>query len=80
MAKQNYNKGMNTEGPHRQGDKGGKGGAIKKAGEDSSRALTNAKTGKGAGTLSGGESGGKHTGGTERMSKTNPTGKGSGNR
>lgn len=80
MAKQNFNAGMNTEGPHRQGEKGGKGGMIKKTGEDSGGSLTNAKSGKGAGTLSGGESGGKHTGGTERTSKMNPRGKGSGNR
>jgi hypothetical protein len=39
------------------------------------------KAGKGSGTLTGGESGGKHTGGTERANKgNNPSGKGSGNR
>jgi hypothetical protein len=39
------------------------------------------KGGKGAGTRSGGVSGGKHTGGTTREDKdANPRGKGSGNR
>ena len=38
------------------------------------------KSGKGAGTRSGGVSGGKHTGGTERPEKSSPDGKGSGDR
>jgi hypothetical protein len=42
---------------------------------------TTSKAGKGAGTKSGGVSGGKHSGGTTREDKTaNPRGKGSGNR
>ena len=32
MPKQNFNKGLKSSGPHRQGEKGGKGGEIKKAG------------------------------------------------
>lgn len=32
MPKQNFNAGLDSEGPHRQGEKGGKGGEIKKAG------------------------------------------------
>ena len=32
MPKQNFNKGLESSGPHRQGEKGGKGGDIKKAG------------------------------------------------
>ena len=32
MPKQNFNKGLESDGPHRQGEKGGKGGEIKKAG------------------------------------------------
>jgi hypothetical protein len=32
MPKQNFNAGLGTKGPHRQGEKGGKGGTIKKAG------------------------------------------------
>ena len=32
MPKQNFNKGLDSSGPHRQGEKGGKGGDIKKAG------------------------------------------------
>ena len=30
---QNFNKGLESSGPHRQGEKGGKGGDIKKAGK-----------------------------------------------
>ena len=33
MPKQNFNKGLESSGPHRQGEKGGKGGEIKKAGK-----------------------------------------------
>jgi hypothetical protein len=33
MPKQNFNKGLESEGPHRQGEKGGKGGDIEKAGK-----------------------------------------------
>ena len=33
MPKQNFNKGLESSGPHRQGEKGGKGGDIKKAGK-----------------------------------------------
>lgn len=79
MSKQNFNRGMNTEGPHRQGEKGGKGGSISKKGS-AGDGMTSGKAGKGAGSWHGGESGGKHTGGTERTSKQNPSGKGSGNR
>ena len=32
MPKQNFNKGLDSEGPHRQGEKGGKGGDTRKAG------------------------------------------------
>ena len=32
MPKQNFNSGLENEGPHRQGEKGGKGGDIAKAG------------------------------------------------
>ena len=32
MPKQNFNAGLETEGPHRQGEKGGKGGTRKKQG------------------------------------------------
>jgi hypothetical protein len=32
MPRQNFNKGLESEGPHRQGEKGGKGGEIEKAG------------------------------------------------
>lgn len=32
MPKQDFNAGLGTEGPHRQGEKGGKGGTIKKQG------------------------------------------------
>ena len=32
MPKQNFNSGLEDAGPHRQGEKGGKGGDIKKAG------------------------------------------------
>lgn len=32
MPKQNFNSGLENKGPHRQGEKGGKGGEINKAG------------------------------------------------
>jgi hypothetical protein len=32
MPKQDFNKGLGSSGPHRQGEKGGKGGEINKAG------------------------------------------------
>ena len=32
MPKQNFNKGLESEGPHRQGEKGGEGGDVRKAG------------------------------------------------
>ena len=32
MPKQNYNAGLESSGPHRQGEKGGKGGTVEKAG------------------------------------------------
>lgn len=32
MPKQNFNAGLESKGPHRQGEKGGKGGTVKKAG------------------------------------------------
>jgi hypothetical protein len=32
MPKQNFNAGLESKGPHRQGEKGGKGGEIEKAG------------------------------------------------
>lgn len=32
MPKQNFNEGLESEGPHRQGGKGGQGGDIRKAG------------------------------------------------
>jgi hypothetical protein len=33
MPKQNFNSGLESRGPHRQGEKGGEGGTIKKAGK-----------------------------------------------
>ncbi len=36
MPKQNFNAGSGSSGPHRQGEKGGKGGTIKKAGKSAS--------------------------------------------
>ena len=33
MPKQNFNSGLENNGPHRQGEKGGKGGDVAKAGE-----------------------------------------------
>jgi hypothetical protein len=33
MPKQNFNSGLESNGPHRQGEKGGKGGTIEKAGK-----------------------------------------------
>jgi hypothetical protein len=33
MAKQNFNSGLESRGPHRQGEKGGEGGTIKKTGK-----------------------------------------------
>ena len=35
MPKKNFNAGLESTGPHRQGEKGGKGGTIKKAGQSS---------------------------------------------
>jgi hypothetical protein len=32
MPKQNFNSGLENEGPHRQGEKGGKGGEVEKTG------------------------------------------------
>lgn len=32
MPKQNFNSGLESNGPHRQGEKGGKGGTVAKAG------------------------------------------------
>lgn len=78
MPKQNFNSGSNKEGPHRQGEKGGKGGTLSKKG--SGEAMKSGKSGLGAGSETGGESGGKATGGTERSQKNSPRGKGSGNR
>ena len=78
MAKQNFNSGLENNGPHRQGEKGGKGGSI-------------AKAGKSAGGGSG-KSGNKQVGPFDERdsdkrprtpsgsSKENPEGKGSGNR
>ena len=102
MPKQNFGAGSGEpDGPHRQGEKGGKGGTIKKQGrsmdpgekgnnsgvgradsekEQAGRYHTG-KEGLGAGTRTGGLSGGKATGGTTRANKDdNPTGKGAGNR
>lgn len=82
MPKQNFNSGLEKSGPHRQGEKGGKGGTVKKAGVSSSGdSGVGGKAGKGAGTRSGGVSGGKRAhdpvaGG----GKSSPEGKGSGNR
>ena len=33
MPNQNFNSGLENRGPHRQGEKGGEGGTIKKAGK-----------------------------------------------
>ena len=101
MAKQNFGAGSGVPDPPRQGEKGGKGGTIKKQGRsmdpgekgnnaglgnsDSEKASVgrahSAKDGLGAGTRSGGVSGGKASGGTTRKNKAdNPSGKGAGNR
>ena len=45
MPKQNFNAGSGTNGPHRQGEKGGKGGTIKKQG----RSMDPGETGDNAG-------------------------------
>jgi len=74
MAKQNFNSGLEKKGPHRQGEKGGKGGTVSKEG-------VSGKAGKGTGTKAGGVSGGKRA--NEPLGergKENPEGKGSGNR
>ena len=75
MPKQNFNKGSNTEGPHRQGEKGGREGRTSKAGM-STRAKGEADKG-----------GDPSEKALERMAKTptlsgksNPSEKGSGNR
>jgi hypothetical protein len=102
MPKQNFGAGTGEpDGPPRQGEKGGKGGIIKKAGRsmDPGERGNNAglgrsdsekervgrfhfgKEGLGAGTRTGGVSGGKASGGTDRANKdNNPSGKGAGNR
>lgn len=80
MPKQNKGAGTGVPSPPRQGAKGGLGGEINKRSTHEGMPKTG-KAGKGSGTLTGGESGGRHTGGTERANKgNNPSGKGSGNR
>ena len=82
MPKQNFGAGSGVPDPPRQGEKGGKGGTIKKQGRSMEPGETgNNKSGKGAGSREGGQSGGKASGGTTRADKAdNPSGKGSGNR
>ena len=80
MPKQNKGAGTGVKSPPRQGEKGGMGGDINKRSAHEGMPKKS-KAGKGSGTMAGGESGGKHTGGTERSNKgNNPSGKGSGNR
>jgi hypothetical protein len=81
MPKQNFGAGTGVPDPPRQGEKGGKGGTIKKEGRSMGPGETGSnKSGKGAGSRAGGQSGGKATGGTTRAKKgNNVTGKGSGN-
>ena len=81
MPKQNFGAGSGVKDPPRQGEKGGKGGTINKAGRSMGPGETGSnKSGKGAGSLDGGQSGGKATGGTTRKNKGDSGGKGSGNR
>ena len=86
MPKQTKGAGLAKADPPNQGNKGGRGGAIKKHGP-SDRGGTGevggsaGKRGKGAGTTSGGMSGGKLAKSPVRArGKNNPGGKGSGNR
>lgn len=80
MSKQDKGAGTGVPSSPRQGEKGGMGGIISKRSTHEGTPKTN-KAGKGSGTLAGGESGGKHTGGTERANKgNNASGKGSGDR
>ena len=37
MPKQDFNKGLETKGPHRQGEKGGKGGKVERDGRGSEK-------------------------------------------
>lgn len=78
MPKQNHNAGLESSGPHRQGEKGGKGGTIKKAGKSA---------GGGSGKTQTDEIGPYSTRDNDKRAKTptvsgkgNPKGKGSGNR
>lgn len=83
MSKQNFNSGLEKDGPPRQGEKGGKGGQLKKSGTDSPAGdlAKSGKAGKGPGRKDPGISGGKRSHSPVDMGgKSSPTGKGSGNR
>lgn len=82
MAKQNFGAGTGVPDPPRQGEKGGKGGDTAKEGRSMGPGETgNNKSGKGAGSVDGGKSGGKTTGSSKMAKKgNNVSGKGSGNR
>jgi len=74
MPKQNNNAGLESNGPHKQGEKGGKGGTHKggaSSGGKKSASQSNIKSGAYA-------SGGQTP--KEGISKINESGKGSGNR
>ena len=83
MSKQNFGSGLGKNGPSRQGDKGGKGGQLKKSGTDTPAGDLSAsgKAGNGPGRKGPGISGGKRSHSTVDMGgKGSPRGKGSGNR
>ena len=72
MPKQDHNAGSGTKGPHRQGEKGGKGGTVKRSG---------AKTTTGERSKNDPDKMEPFSAQTPRMSrKGNSDGKGSGNR
>ena len=77
MPKQNFNSGLGNEGPHRQGEKGGKGGTVKKAGKSADGGERSRDTATGPY----GERDDDKRPRTPTVShKGNPEGKGSGNR
>ena len=78
MPKQNFNSGLEKKGPHRQGEKGGKGGTMRKVGQSA---------GGGSGKNESDEIGPYSARDNDKRAKTptvsgkgNPEGKGSGNR
>ena len=74
MPKQNNNAGIGTKGPHKQGEKGGKGGTYKGgASSGGEKDASQSSPGSGASAMEG------HTP-KVGMSKSNESGKGSGNR